>query len=101
MPSNLWTALAGGSEERFEFVLQELLSELELKKGLKFTLKEEPKTAVKLLFGEKYLVAVLCNVRIPLILPLVKKSHGLKPGRAGPYVQDDLTELRCVFLLGN
>ena len=53
---------------------------LELKKGLKFTLKEEPKTAVKHLFGERYLVAVLCNVRIPLILPLVRKSHGLKPG---------------------
>ena len=101
MPSNLWTALAGGSEKRFEFVLQELLSELELKKGLKFTLKEEPKTAVKHLFGEKYLVAVLCNVRIPLILPLVKKSHGLKPGRAGPYVQGDLIELHCVSLLGN
>lgn len=42
-------------------------------------MKEEPKTAVKHLFGERYLVAVLCNVRIPLILPLVKKSLGLKP----------------------
>ena len=92
---------AGGSEKRFEFVLQKFLSELELKKRLKFTLKEEPKTAVKHLFGERYLVTVLCNVRIPLILPLVKKSHGLKPGRASPYVQGDLIELHCVSLVGN
>ena len=92
---------AGGSEKRFEFVLQKFLSELELKKRLKFTLKEEPKIAVKHLFGERYLVTVLCNVRIPLILPLVKKSHGLKPGRASPYVQGDLIELHCVSLVGN
>ena len=92
---------AGGSEKRFEFVLQELLSELELKKGLTFTLKEQPKTSVKHLFGERYLVTLLCNVRIPLILPLVKKSHGLKPGRASPCVQGDLIELHCVSLLGN
>ena len=92
---------AGGSEKRFEFVLQELLSELELKKVLTFTLKEQPKTSVKHLFGERYLVTLLCNVRIPLILPLVKKSHGLKPGRASPYVQGDLIELHCVSLLGN
>ena len=46
-------------------------------------MKEEPKTAAKHLFEERYLVAVLCNVRMPQILLLVKKSPGLKPGRAG------------------
>ena len=51
------------------------------KKALR--LKEEPKTAVKHLFEKRYLVAVLCNVRMPVILLLVKKSPGLKPGRAG------------------
>ena len=57
---------------------------------------------MKHLFEERNLVAVLCNVRMPQILPMVKKSPGLKPGRAGPYVQGDLMiELHCVSLLGN
>ena len=82
--------------------MQELLLELELKKGLKSTLKEEPKTAVKHLFEERYLVAVLCNVRMPLTLPLVKKSPGLNPVElALAYVQDYLNELHCISLLSN
>ena len=56
---------------------------------------------MKHLFEERNLVAVLCNVRMPQILPMVKRSPGLKPGRAGPYVQGDLIELHCVSLLGN
>ena len=42
----------------FEFVLRELLCELE-KKGLNFSLKEEQKTAVKELFEGRDVVAVL------------------------------------------
>ena len=42
----------------FEFVLRELLCELE-KKGLNFSLKEEQKTAVKELFKGRDVVAVL------------------------------------------
>ena len=42
----------------FEFVLRELLCELE-KKGLNFSLKQEQKTAVKELFEGRDVVAVL------------------------------------------